>query len=305
LFDGKALDGWRGYKRDDAADSRWKVVDGTLAIVKDNGRDTHGERDIISKDTFEQFELSWDWKVAPGGNSGLKYFILEDRDSAIGHEYQMIDDAQHPDAKIGPHRQTAAFYDVLPAADRPTRPAGEWNTVARRRARPDGRALVERQEGPAVRVEQPGAQRRDREEQVQGDRAVRQAAERPHPPAGSRRRGLVPQYQNPATRVKVGILGGGNISDTHARAARAIPGVENRRRLRREPRQSAAASSISTAACRYDDLDRVLQSSTARYRRDRQPVGTACGAGDRGDPARAARAVGEAARRHDRRRSTV
>ena len=128
LFDGKTLDGWRGYKRDDAADSRWKAVDGTLAIVKDNGRDTHGQRDIITKATFEQFELSWDWKVAPGGNSGLKYFILEDRDSAIGHEYQMIDDARHADAKIGPHRQTAAFYDVLPAADRPTKPAGEWNT---------------------------------------------------------------------------------------------------------------------------------------------------------------------------------
>jgi len=128
LFDGKTLDQWRGYKRDDAADSRWRAVDGALAVVKDNGRDTHGERDIITKDTFEQFELSWDWKVEQGGNSGLKYFILEDRDSAIGHEYQMIDDEKHADAKIGPHRQTAAFYDVLPAADRPMKPAGEWNT---------------------------------------------------------------------------------------------------------------------------------------------------------------------------------
>lgn len=128
LFDGKALDQWRGYKRDDAADSRWRAVDGALAVVKDDGRDTHGQRDIITKDTFEQFELSWDWKVEQGGNSGLKYFVLEDRDSAIGHEYQMIDDEKHADAKIGPHRQTAAFYDVLPAADRPMKPAGEWNT---------------------------------------------------------------------------------------------------------------------------------------------------------------------------------
>ena len=73
--------------------------------------------------------MSWEWKIAEGGNSGLKYFVLEDRDSAIGHEYQMIDDARHPDAKIGPHRQTAAFYDVLAApGTRPVKPAGEWNT---------------------------------------------------------------------------------------------------------------------------------------------------------------------------------
>jgi hypothetical protein len=70
-----------------------------------------------------------DWKVAPGSNSGVKYFVLEDRDTAIGHEYQVIDDERHPDAKVGPHRQTAAFYDVLPANDRPLKPAGEWNTT--------------------------------------------------------------------------------------------------------------------------------------------------------------------------------
>jgi hypothetical protein len=128
LFDGKTLDGWRGYKRADATDSRWKAIDGTLAVTKDNGRDTHGQRDIVTTDTFEQFELVWDWRVESGGNSGLKYFILEDRDSAIGHEYQLIDDARHADAKIGAQRQTAAFYDVLPASDRPMKPAGEWNT---------------------------------------------------------------------------------------------------------------------------------------------------------------------------------
>src|SRR5215213_8409278 len=129
LFDGRSLDGWRGYKKADAAGVRWKVEDGSLALPADNGRDTHGQRDIISKDTFEQFELVFDWRIAPGGNSGVKYFILEDLDSAIGHEYQVIDDERHPDAKIGPHRQTAAFYDVLRAADRPIKPAGEWNTT--------------------------------------------------------------------------------------------------------------------------------------------------------------------------------
>jgi hypothetical protein len=128
LFDGKTLDGWRAYKKADTAGTRWKVEEGTLTLPG-KGEGGGGSGDIISKDTFEQFELSWDWKVAPGGNSGLKYFILEDRDSAIGHEYQLIDDARHADAKIGAHRQTAAFYDVLPAsADKPLKPAGEWNT---------------------------------------------------------------------------------------------------------------------------------------------------------------------------------
>jgi hypothetical protein len=129
LFDGHTVDGWRGYKRPDATESRWKVEEGLLTLPADNGRDTHGQRDIISKDTFEQFELVFDWRIAPGGNSGVKYFILEDLDSAIGHEYQLIDDERHADAKVGPHRQTAAFYDVLPAADRPTKLAGEWNTT--------------------------------------------------------------------------------------------------------------------------------------------------------------------------------
>jgi len=121
LFDGHSLDGWRGYKKPDATDSRWKVEDGALTVPPNNGKDTHGERDIITKDTFEQFELVAD--------CGIKYFVLEDGNSAIGHEYQVIDDERHPDAKVGPHRQTAAFYDVLQANDRPVKPAGEWNTT--------------------------------------------------------------------------------------------------------------------------------------------------------------------------------
>jgi hypothetical protein len=129
LFDGHSLDGWRGYKKADATDSRWKVEDGSLTLPADNGKDTHGERDLITRETYEQFELSLEWKIAPGGNSGVKYFVLEDQNSAIGHEYQVIDDERHPDAKVGPHRQTAAFYDVLQANDPPTKTAGEWNTT--------------------------------------------------------------------------------------------------------------------------------------------------------------------------------
>jgi hypothetical protein len=128
LFDGKSLDGWRGYKKPDASNTRWKIENGWLTLPPSTGEDTKGARDIISKDTFDQFDLTFEWKIAQGGNSGVKYFVLEDQDAAIGHEYQVIDDERHADAKIGPHRQTAAFYDVLPAANRPLKPAGELNT---------------------------------------------------------------------------------------------------------------------------------------------------------------------------------
>ena len=127
LFDGTSLKGWRGYKKPDATGTRWKVENGMLTVGQAEGKDTRGQLDLITTATYDNFELAWEWKVAPGGNSGVKYFVLEDRDAAIGHEYQIIDDQQHADAKIGPHRQTAAFYDVLPAANRPLKPAGEFN----------------------------------------------------------------------------------------------------------------------------------------------------------------------------------
>jgi hypothetical protein len=127
LFDGTSLNGWRGYKKPDASDTRWRVEDGLLTVNPGNGTDTRGALDIITTAQFDRFELTWEWRIAEGGNSGLKYFVLEDMPSAIGHEYQLIDDERHADAKIGPHRQTAALYDVLPAQNRPIRPAGQFN----------------------------------------------------------------------------------------------------------------------------------------------------------------------------------
>jgi hypothetical protein len=127
LFDGKSLAGWHGYKQPDSAKTRWKVEDGLLTLDPGDGKDTRGALDIVTSATYDRFDLRWDWRISEGGNSGVKYFVLEDMDSAIGHEYQVIDDERHADAKIGPHRQTAAFYDVLQAANRPMRPAGQWN----------------------------------------------------------------------------------------------------------------------------------------------------------------------------------
>jgi Domain of Unknown Function (DUF1080) len=128
LFDGKTTTGWRGFKKTDFPKDRWVVKDGALVHPATGTGDSLGGGDIVTLDRFSDFDLRFDWKIAPGGNSGLKYFVTEERSGPIAHEYQVLDDARHPDAKVGPHRQAAAFYDVLPpAADKPLRPVGEWN----------------------------------------------------------------------------------------------------------------------------------------------------------------------------------
>jgi Domain of Unknown Function (DUF1080) len=123
LFDGKTTEGWRGYKKPAFPEKGWAVEDGCLKkVAKVQGGD------IITEETFADFELRWEWRIAPGGNNGLKYLVTEDRPSAPGHEYQMIDDKTHPDAAKDAKRMTASFYDVLPpSADKALRPAGEWN----------------------------------------------------------------------------------------------------------------------------------------------------------------------------------
>lgn len=123
LFDGRSLDAWRGYRRDAMPDAGWEIADGTLrTVAKVKGAD------IITRRSFGDFELSWEWRVARGGNNGVKYFVTENRPQSPGHEYQMIDDGGYP-GKLKAEQLTGAFYDVLPAAaDKPLRPAGEWNT---------------------------------------------------------------------------------------------------------------------------------------------------------------------------------
>jgi hypothetical protein len=90
--------------------------------------------DLISKGEYASFELEWEWKVAPGANSGLKYWVNNfgksaDKPSWLGIEYQMIDDAKHADALRGDSHNTASIYDIKGAAkDKAAKPAGEWNT---------------------------------------------------------------------------------------------------------------------------------------------------------------------------------
>jgi len=129
LFDGKTLNGWKPYANRPAGG--WEVADGTLhAIGKAQLPDGVKGSELVTVKKFKDFELSWDWKVPKAGNNGIKYFISETRTKSPGPEYQMIDDDGHPDGKIGGRlHQTAAFYDVLePAADKPKKAPGEWNS---------------------------------------------------------------------------------------------------------------------------------------------------------------------------------
>ena len=124
LFDGASTKGWRAYKKNSFPAKGWKVEDG---ILKKVAGETGG--DIITESKFDNFDLQWEWRIAEKGNNGIKYLVTEERSSAPGHEYQMLDDAGHPDGKVGPKRQTASFYDVLPpAADKKLNPPGEWNS---------------------------------------------------------------------------------------------------------------------------------------------------------------------------------
>jgi len=123
LFDGTTTRGWHSFKKETFPTNEWVIEDGWLHCVGKKGGD------LISDAEFDNFELEWDWKEAPAGNSGIKYFVTEKRDAPLGHEYQMIDDARNPDARAAQgKRVTGSFYDVL-TLDRPapTKPQGEIN----------------------------------------------------------------------------------------------------------------------------------------------------------------------------------
>ena len=138
LFDGRTLAGWRGLGYDTVPTAHWVVVNG--AIKKADGRPLVGG-DLMTVDSFADFELSFEWKTTPGANSGVKYNVSEAMSiaqggagtqggpthSALGFEYQILDDDRHEDAKLPSHR-AAALYDLIAPNDRKhLRPVGEWN----------------------------------------------------------------------------------------------------------------------------------------------------------------------------------
>ena len=123
LFNGHDLINWRAYGSNARPGTGWKVDQGILKKLKDVSGG-----DIITKQKFKDFTLIWEWRISENGNSGIKYLVSEDRKSAPGPEFQILDDLNNSDSKVGAIRQTGALYDILPpAADKLLKPVGEWN----------------------------------------------------------------------------------------------------------------------------------------------------------------------------------
>jgi hypothetical protein len=133
LFDGKTMNGWRGAYMDSLPKKGWEVKDGMLMVRESGGGEASFGGDIVTIDEYSNFELKLDFKLTEGANSGIKYFVTEQLPktpgSAIGLEYQILDDRKHPDAKLGinGNRTLASLYDLIPAHEKKTRSIGRWN----------------------------------------------------------------------------------------------------------------------------------------------------------------------------------
>ena len=136
LWDGKTTEGWRSAKGERFPEKGWQIKDGTLTVQPSGGAESANGGDIVTREKFKDFELTADFKITPGANSGIKYYVDPDLNkgagSAIGLEYQILDDERHPDAKLGRdgNRTLGSLYDLIPAdTGKQPNPIGEWNTA--------------------------------------------------------------------------------------------------------------------------------------------------------------------------------
>ena len=155
LWDGQSTKGWRGAYKNEFPKAGWNIKDGALSVDKGDGAESTNGGDILTTEQFGAFELAFEFKLTEGANSGVKYFAREllqythefepnqtmsvpnnfiKKGSAIGPEFQVLDDAKHPDAKMGAggNRTIGSLYDLIPADKTGNRKAaikkiGEWN----------------------------------------------------------------------------------------------------------------------------------------------------------------------------------
>ncbi len=135
LFDGTSLEGWRGYNKD-SVPGKWSIEDGCLKFTgagTGEAQSTDGG-DLIFAYKFKNFEVSIDWKVEKGSNSGIFYLAQEIKDQPIyisAPESQVLDNVNHVDAKMGKdgNRQSSSLYDMIPAKPQNSKPFGEWNNT--------------------------------------------------------------------------------------------------------------------------------------------------------------------------------
>ena len=135
LWDGKTTKGWRGAKLDNFPEKGWSVDNGILKVHKSGGGESTNRGDIVTTRPYRNFMLKADFKITEGANSGIKYFVDTNLNkgagSAIGCEFQILDDKKHPDAKLGVagNRTLGSLYDLIAAPeDKPFRP-GFFNTA--------------------------------------------------------------------------------------------------------------------------------------------------------------------------------
>jgi hypothetical protein len=136
LWDGTTSQGWRGVHGPDFPAKDWVIADGVLTVVPSGGKEGGMGGDIITVAQYSNFELRADFRITPGANSGIKIFVDPEINkgpgSAIGLEYQILDDALHPDAKLGKdgNRTMGSLYDLYPPdPNKRPNPVGEWNTA--------------------------------------------------------------------------------------------------------------------------------------------------------------------------------
>ena len=124
LWNGRDLSGWKSNSPNGDMNKGWKAVDGELVIMARSGAG-----DIITEKRYHDFELSVDFKITEGANSGIKYFIGEN--GSIGCEFQILDDENHPDAKMGfnGNRRLGSLYDLIPADGWALVAKRDWNTA--------------------------------------------------------------------------------------------------------------------------------------------------------------------------------
>ena len=144
LWDGRTSHGWRSAASEQFPARGWTMRDGVLTVERGSGGESAGGGDLLTRARFASFELALDFRLSAGANSGFKYFVQPDlrpidangvpaaTGSAIGCEYQLLDDLRHPDAKLGRdgNRTLASLYDLIPAtAEKRPNAIGEWNTA--------------------------------------------------------------------------------------------------------------------------------------------------------------------------------
>jgi hypothetical protein len=143
LWDGQTTDGWRSPKSDSFPTTSWQIKDGVLSVVSSGNAEAQAGGDIITRQRYSNFELQADFMITIGCNSGIKIFVqpnispIDKRTgkptavgSAIGLEYQILDDVNHPDAKLGRNgdRKLGALYDLFPCdPNKQVNPPGQWN----------------------------------------------------------------------------------------------------------------------------------------------------------------------------------